>query len=289
MNRVFWGATESRHAIDIVNQSDMRENFIGDVKLGQLMIGGSLQREWGELEVYALPWFRPRAFPIEDDRPRLQLPIADEAEVRDDLPFDVAARVSMTRGDADVHAYYFRGVNREPNLFPTFNALGVPVALRPIYRSIDQVAADLQYAAGAWLFKGEAMHRSTPDVRYQSAVGGFEFGISRLFGSASDLTLLSEFQYDNRPETEWPAPAARGIYAGVRVALNDTGSSEARMGVVRDLSTDSWLIKADFTRRLTDQWGLSVEYAGFSHTGRSRALRDFARDSYSTITLRRYL
>jgi hypothetical protein len=288
MNRVFWGATESRHAIDIVNQSDLRENYIGDVKLGQLMVAASLQRAWGQLEFYALPTFRPRAFPVNEDRPRLELPMED-AEVLDGPPFDVAARVSLSRGDADLHAYYFRGTNREPNLTPVFDGSGAPTALRPIYKQIDQFGADIQYARGSLLFKGELMHRSTPDAHYQAAVGGLEYGISRLFGGVSDLALLSEYQFDNRPDTEWPAPASRGIFAGMRLAVNDTGSSEAKAGVVHDLSSRSWLIKADFTRRLTDQWGLNFAYSGFIRAGRNRALRDYSRDSYSTIILRRYL
>jgi hypothetical protein len=115
------------------------------------------------------------------------------------------------------------------------------------------------------------------------------YGLSRLFGSASDLSLLAEYQFDTRPDTEWPAQATRGIYAGIRLALNDTGSSEARAGAVHDLSSHSWLIRAEFTRRLTDQWGLHFEYHGFGRVARSPALRDFSRDSHATFTLRRYL
>jgi hypothetical protein len=288
MNRVFWGATESRHAIDIVNQSDMRENYIGDVKLGQLMAAVTLQRGWGQLEFFALPFFRPRAFPPTDDRPRILLPIG-EAEVVDRPPLDFAARVSLSRGDVDVHAFYFRGVNREPNLVPQFDDSGVATALTPIYKPIDQVGADVQYVRGAWVFKGELMHRHTQDADYQAAVGGFEYGFARLFGSASDLTVLSEYQFDNRPDTEWPAPATRGIYAGLRLAINDTGSSDVRAGVVHDLPSHSWLIKADFTRRLADRWGLNASYSGFINVSKSRALADFSRDSYLTLTLRRYL
>jgi hypothetical protein len=288
MNRVFWGATESRHAIDIINQSDMRENYVGDVKLGQLMVVASLQRAWGQLEFYVLPVFRPRAFPPNDDRPRILLPVID-AEVLDRSPVDLAGRVSISRGDVDVHAFYFRGVNREPNLSPVFDASGAPTALTPLYKPIDQAGADVQYARGPWLFKGELMHRRTPEAHFQAAVGGFEYGLTRLFGSASDLAVLSEYQFDNRPDTEWPAPATRGIYAGLRLAVNDTGSSEAKAGVVHDLRVKSWLIKADFTRRLTDQWGLSLAYSGFNNVGRARALADFYRDSYLTITLRRFL
>jgi hypothetical protein len=202
---------------------------------------------------------------------------------------DLAGRVSISRGDVDVHTFYFRGVNREPNLIPVFDGSGTPTALKPVYKPIDQVGADIQYARGPWLFKGELMHRRTPEAQFQAAVGGFEYGLTRLFGSASDLSLLSEYQFDNRPDTEWPAPASRGIYAGLRLALNDGGSTEAKAGVVHDLKSHSWLIKADFTRRLTDHWGLTVAYSGFRNVANSRALADFYRDTYSTITLRRYL
>ena len=288
MNRVFWGATESRHAIDIVNQSDLRENFVGDVKLGQLMVAATLQRRWGQLELYVLPAFRMRAFASSDDRPRIQLPLAD-AEVASGRFPDWAARASVSRGDVDLHVYYFRGVSREPELIPVFGASGAPIALKPFYQDIGQVAADVQVARGAWLFKGELMNRTKPGATYQAGVGGVEYGITRLFGSVSDMSLLAEYQFDNRPASEWPAPATRGVYSGLRFALNDKASSELKAGTVYDLSSRSWLLRAEFTRRLNNQWGVYVGCYGFGHVAASPALRDFDRDSHFTITLRRYL
>jgi hypothetical protein len=288
MSRVFWGATESRHVVDIINQSDMRENFIGDVKLGQLMIVASLERPWAQFEFFALPQFRRRAFPDGADRPRLQLPLA-EAEVAKGRPLDWAGRVSISRADVDFHAYYFLGKSREPDLIPVFNGPGQPTALKPIYRHMGQFGADVQYAHGAWLFKGEMMHRIKANAQYQAGVGGVEYGISRLFGKASDIALLSEYQFDNRPDAEWPAPARRGVYAGVRLGVNDKASSEIKAGTVYDLKSHSWLVRAEFNRRLTNQWGLNLEYDGFSHVTNSPALRDFYHDSHLTITLRRYL
>jgi hypothetical protein len=287
-NRVFWGATESRHLIDIVNQADLRESFAGDVKLGQLMVVGTLEQPWGQLEFYALPHFRPRMFPEQADRPRLQFQLAD-AEVSDGGPFDWAARTSFSRGDVDLHAYYFRGTNREPDLVPVFDGAGPPVALKPVYLQIGQVGADVQYAYGAWLFKGELMHRSRPNEGYLAGVGGFEYGIARVFGRVSDLSLLAEYQFDNEPESEWPAAARRGVYGGLRLALNDNASSELKAGAVHDLRTRSWLFRAEFTRRLSDQWGLYLGYYGFSNVGKSPALADYYRDSHLTVTLRRYL
>lgn len=287
MNRVFWGATESRHLIDIVNQADLRESFAADVKLGQLMVAGSLQRSWGQLELFALPHFRTRAFPKSADRPRLQLPLAD-AVVEEGAPVDWAARASVSRGDVDVHVYYFRGINREPDLVPVFEGGGPPTALKPIYRQIGQIGADVQYARGGWLFKGEWMHRNRPDVSYQAGVGGFEYGINRVFGGVSDLTLLGEYQFDNEPPSEWPAPARRGVYGGLRLALNDKASSELKAGAVHDLRSHSWLLRAEFNRRLSDQWALNLGYYGLGNAGASPSLADYHRDSHLTITVRRY-
>jgi hypothetical protein len=288
MNRVFWGAAESRHLVDIVNQSDMRESFAGDVKLGQFMIAASVQQPWGQLELYALPQFRTRTYPRRSDRPRLELPL-EKAEVAGGGPFDWAARASVSRGDVDLHVYYFRGANREPDLIPVFDEAGAPRALRPIYQQIGQVGADVQYARGAWLFKGELIDRNRPDGRYQAGVGGLEYGINRLFGGASDIALLAEYQFDNGPETEWPAPAERGVYGGVRLGLNDNASSELKAGVVHDLRSGAWVFRAEFNRRLAEQWGLYLGYYGFRDVRTSPALRDYYRDSHLTITLRRYL
>jgi hypothetical protein len=288
MNRVFWGVTESRHVIDVINQSDMRESFVGDVKLGQLMVAATLQRSWGQFEVYLLPQFRMRDFPLSADRPRLELPIAAGETVRN-APVDWAARYSASHGGVDFHTYYFRGVSREPDLVPVFNAYGQPEALKPVYRPMGQIGADIQVAHGAWLFKGELMHRMKQNLNYQAGVGGFEYGIGRVFGSVSDLALLSEFQFDNRPASEWPAPATRGIYTGFRLGVNDKASTEIKAGTVYDVKAHSWLVRAEFSRRLSNQWGVALGYYGFSNVQASPALRDFQRDTHLTISLRRYL
>ena len=183
VNRVFWGATESRHLVDVVNQADLRENFAGDVKLGQLMVSASWQASWGQLEAYVLPAFRERRFPVSDDRLRFALPVSGDAEFPDGHPLDWAIRASVSRDDVDLHAYYFQGLDREPNLTPVFDGPGAPVALKPSYQKMDQFGADVQFARGGWLFKGELMYRDKPDAHYWAGVGGFEYGISRVFGS----------------------------------------------------------------------------------------------------------
>ena len=49
ISKVFWGVAESRHLIDIVNQTDLVESPDQEDKLGQSMANLNLLRSWGTL------------------------------------------------------------------------------------------------------------------------------------------------------------------------------------------------------------------------------------------------
>ena len=57
-NKVFWGVTESRHLVDIINQTDLVEDLDQEQKLGQPMVSLTLERDWGLVELFAMPYFR---------------------------------------------------------------------------------------------------------------------------------------------------------------------------------------------------------------------------------------
>ena len=48
VNKVFWGVTESRHLVDVINQTDLVEDIDQEDKLGQPMINIATQRNWGQ-------------------------------------------------------------------------------------------------------------------------------------------------------------------------------------------------------------------------------------------------
>ncbi|NIP75689.1 MAG: hypothetical protein GTN90_06820, partial [Xanthomonadales bacterium] len=77
IDKVFWGVTESRHLVDIVNQDDRVEDIDGEDKLGQPMLNLNLLRDWGTVSLFVLPGFRERAFPDRGDRLRGSLPVAE--------------------------------------------------------------------------------------------------------------------------------------------------------------------------------------------------------------------
>ncbi|HSH42154.1 MAG TPA: SPOR domain-containing protein, partial [Arenicellales bacterium] len=80
VRRVFWGVTETVHLVDIINQTDLVENTDTEDRLGQPMLNLALIRDWGTLDLFVLPGFRPRTFPGRDGRLRTQ-PWVDTEQV----------------------------------------------------------------------------------------------------------------------------------------------------------------------------------------------------------------
>jgi hypothetical protein len=55
IGKVFWGATEFVHLVDIVNQTDLVEDLDGEDKLGQPMVQLIVPLDWGALDLFLLP------------------------------------------------------------------------------------------------------------------------------------------------------------------------------------------------------------------------------------------
>ena len=47
ISKVFWGVTESRHLVDVINQTDLVESIDKESKLGQPLVNFKLQRDYG--------------------------------------------------------------------------------------------------------------------------------------------------------------------------------------------------------------------------------------------------
>ena len=103
--KVFWGRTESRHLVDIINQTDAVEDIDEEDKLGQPMANLTLINDWGTVDLFLMSGFRTRTFPSADGRLRFALPVGPDAEIinRDwgRGAIDVAARYSHYIGNWD--------------------------------------------------------------------------------------------------------------------------------------------------------------------------------------------
>ena len=263
--KVFWGATEFVHLVDIINQTDLVESLDGEEKFGQPMVHFSVLRDWGAIDAFILPWFRKRSFAGENGRLRPSL-LIDTDRTRyesgaEQAHTDLALRCSQTFGDADVGLYYFIGTGREPTLQPLLR--GDELVLIPYYEQIQQVGLDIQMVAGNWLWKGEALYRQGQGRAFAATTFGFEYTFYGIGDSQMDLGLLSEYVFDDRASV-FASPYNNDIMAGLRLAVNDAESTEILMGIIKDVELSSQFYSVEASRRLGENWKLTLDILVFA-------------------------
>ncbi len=289
INEVFWGVTESRHLVNIINQTDLVEDIDEEDKLGQPMVNLVVQRDWGLVSLFVLPGFRERTFPGTDGRLRTRLRVdADAAQYEsgaEEWHVDFALRYAHFIGDWDVGAYYFYGTSREPRLIP--NATGT--RLIPHYDLIHQTGVDLQYTRGATLWKFEGIAREGQGHLFGALVAGFEHTLYQIFETPADLGLLAEYLYDGRDEDEAPLTSFDDdVFVGTRLALNDVDSSEALFGAIIDRHDQSVALFVEAERRLGDRWKFELESRWLLDVDEGNPLTSFEDDSFITLRLSRF-
>jgi hypothetical protein len=288
INKVFWGVTESRHLVDIVNQTDLAEDIDGEEKLGQPMFSIATQRDWGRIDAFVLTGFRERTFPGPQGRLRAPLSVdVDNPEYESGAAenhVDYALRYTHYFGDWDVGLSGFHGTGREPRL--SENAAGN--ALIPVYDQIAQLGADLQYTRDAMLYKFEGIVREGNGDTFAAAVAGFEYTLYQLRESPLDLGLLVEYLYDGRDASAPLTIYDNDVFAGARLTLNDTQDTAVLAGAVVDVDDRSTLLTIEAERRLGNDWTVEIESRWFVNAAPGNLLRSFERDDYLTLRIRRY-
>lgn len=286
-NRVFWGVTESRHLVDVINQTDLVEDIDGEEKLGQPMVQLATDRTWGRLEAFALLGFRERTFPGPDGRLRTPLPVDDDATYESRAGrsrIDTALRWSHYFGDWDVGAHWFHGTDREPRLIPD------PVGERliPFYAVIHQLGVDAQYTRNAWLWKVEAVAREGQGRTFGAAVVGFEHTLYQVGNSAADVGLLMEYLYDGRDENAPPTIHDDDLFVGSRLALNDPFDTQVLGGAIVDRNDGTVAALLEAERRIGRRIKLELEARWFMNVDRTNTVAVFDRDSHVMLRVSRF-
>jgi hypothetical protein len=291
IDRVFWGVTESRHLVDIINQTDLVEDPDGEDKLGQPMVSFGLQRDWGNLNLFVMPLFRERTFPGPDGRLRPALPVdGDRAVFVGDASrhhLDLALRYSTVIGDWDIGLSHFHGVGREPSLVPGTNADG-ELVLIPVYEIIDQTGLDVQATKGAWLWKLEAIARSGQGDAFGAFVGGFEYTIYDIAESGIDLGLLAEYQYDGRDAGAPPTLHDNDLFLGLRLGFNDVNDSSLLAALLVDHKTGARYARLEAETRISDFWTLDIEALAAGDLPPADPGYSLRRDNHLLVRMTRY-
>ncbi len=296
--KVFWGRTESRHLVDIINQTDGVEDIDEEDKLGQPMINLSILKDWGNLDFFVMSGFRDRTFPGVEGRLRFDLAVDTtnaifERDGRRAAP-DFAARYSHYIGAWDFGVSVFHGTSREAR----FNLAPDGGSLRPVYDRITQGAIDLQYTKDAWLWKLEAIVREGHGDTFFATVAGFEYTLYQAVGSA-DLGLLAEFQYDGRdegfvqeafgPTLAAPVTVANNdVFLGARLGFNDTQDTAALAGLAIDTDDQSIGMFIEAERRIGQNWTAELEARLFLNADPENVVAAFRDDDFITVRLTRF-
>ncbi len=287
LDRVFWGATEFVHLVDIINQTDQVEALDGEQKLGQPMLHCTVTEKWGVVETFFLPWFRERTFPGKNGRFRTQIPVNTKHSVYESCAeqqhFDFALRYSTTFTNTDLAFSYFNGTAREPEL--RYAQIESTTEIYPYYQQIRQTGLDLQMATGAWLLKAEAYYRRGQGKPYPATTFGFEYTFVRIANTMIDAGVLGEYVFDNRDQSVLPTMYDNDLMAGIRLALNDIDDSTLLLGVTYDLDNDSTVVAIEASRRLNSSFRLNLESSFFLGTDKKDPLYNVSRDDYIKFEL----
>ncbi len=297
--KVFWGRTESRHLVDIINQTDGVEDIDEEDKLGQPMLNLTVLNDWGTLDFFVMSGFRDRTFPGVEGRLRFgQIVDTDNAIFERGArrgAVDYAARYSHYIGNWDFGVSIFHGTSREPR----FAIAPGGMNLQPVYDKITQGAIDLQYTKDAWLWKVEAIVREGHGDTFFASVAGFEYTLYQIFGASADLGLLAEYQYDGRDEgfvaesfgLASAAPVAVGnndVFAGARLGFNDAQDASALVGISVDADDQTMGMFIEAERRIGQNWTAELETRLFFNVDPSNVANAFRDDDVVTLRLTRY-
>ncbi len=295
IDQVFWGVTESQHLVDIVNQVDLVEHPNGETKLGQPMVHVTYSSSWGVMEFFALPYHRVRTFPGESGRLRLPIVVEDkQAEYESEAHLDFAGRYSQSFGAVDVGVSVFNGTSREPFLMPGADRSGAPVLVQ-FYDQIRQFGLDAQLTVGSWLFKFEAIQRAGArnllgmEEDYVASVFGGEYTFYSVFGSAVDVSLLGEWNYDGRGRNATPSRSPNTLendfFFATRLAFNDVQSTEIVASILGDVGRSTRALSVELDRRISDQVSLNIEAIHLLSIDKADIHYDTRRDSFVDLRL----
>jgi hypothetical protein len=286
VGKVFWGVTESRHLVDIINQTDLVEDIDEEQKLGQPMINLEHWSEGGTLSLFLLPGFRERTFPANNARLRGPLPISNHDAVYDsgagDQHLDIALRWTKSVTNWDIGLSGFYGNGREPRLVPTLVASG-SVFLVPHYDVISQLGVDIQYTQEAWLWKLEAIGRSGQGDDFGAFAGGVEYTFYGIRGTNADIGLLAEYLYDARDDAAPPTSLDDDVFVGARFTLNDADDTNILVGAIVDPADGETIAFVEAQRRMGERWTLEFELRLLTNISEDGCLYGFEKDSYMTL------
>ena len=177
---------------------------------------------------------------------------------------------------------------------PGADRSGAPVLVQH-YGQIRQFGMDVQLTVGSWLFKLEAIQRAGArnllgmEEDYVASVFGGEYTFYSVSGSAVDLSLLGEWNYDGRGRNATPSRSPNtlenDLFFATRIAFNDVQSTEIVASVFGDAGRSTRALSVELDRRISNQLSLNLEAIHLLSIDKADIHYDTRRDSFIDLSL----
>ena len=295
IGEVFWGITESKNLVDIINVYDSTD---GDqkAKLGQSLISYSYFTEKiGVFDVYYLPFFSKSSQIGKRGRLRLSKPIENyntiyEGGAGEKVP-SWAMKWAKNVGNSDFSVQAFRGNSRESSTIPLLEN-GV-LKYFSGYERISQLGTYIQTIMGPYIFKMETIRRNgqknanNDRENYYSYTIGMEYLINRLFEKIWDITFFIEYNNDDRNNDSTDI-LQNDIFLASTLLMNNVNGTELTTGITLDLDGGGDTANLELSTRITDNYRFTGIYQIYWSTNNKDILYNFRRDNYLGLKLVRY-
>ena len=294
ISQVFWGVTESKNLVDIINQFDVVDDPLLKTKLGQPLFNVTLIRESGYFDFFILPYFRERTNPGKKGRLR-----ADPHFIKSSTKFEggsqwtpeLSMRWSNSFNNYDISLHSFVGYSRAPAI--DIKIIDGVINYAPNYQRIRQIGGTLQNTLESTLLKLEWIAKDgEKDSSFRrgesfSSVIGLEHTLFQSFGDNGDLGFLLEYNFDSRRDKS-PDILQDDIFLAARFSLNDSQNTEILFGSIFDLDGDGQIYQLDFGRRLNDSLNLNIKGAVYQNGRLGSNLYILRQDSWLDVSLKTY-
>lgn len=254
-----WGVLESYRPTDVINQTDFVESVDGTQKLGQPYAEVGWAGDKVSVTAWYLPYFRERTYQGVKGRPRGPSVVNTEA-----AQFETslaqwqpsgAVRVAVHHRGVDLGIGLFSGLSREPRFILQLSDLRVA----PRYELSQRASADFQWSYKGFSLKAEGFFclYGKDLIRFGGGGAGVDYTFSDFYKGA-DLTLAAELLFDTRGD-DLPITFFRhNAFAGLRLAVNDSGNTEVTLGAVVDILDATTWGRFEAKRRFGEHWQVAA-------------------------------
>lgn len=240
----FWGVTESRHLVNVINPADARFDKYGQKLLSVPIFKAGILTPGSQLSLYLMPCQRHLSSSSSNSHNYGNSATSSSesfVDIECDGLTDFALRDEVVYGPIDLGLSYFKGISREINGGVNSPSKGGN------YPIISRYSIDIQATIGPSLYKLEMLAQTSSGHDYAS-VGGIEYLLPYSESRISDFSILAEYLWDTRCIKD---SLNCGAMLGARWVANNASGTQMLATYSSSRYSDQYLTMLKWSQRIT--------------------------------------